>query len=195
VATAVLPLSHWRRAAGLALLAVMAVDLFGAVRNPAARPAQDLSLYGKEADVLDYIHEHQGLDRSYLHGVAPAGIEATPKMATLWGLYAIGDYENLALDRQADFFAAFNPVVKSLGYYPLPFQGNTDIVATADGLDKLSLLSLRYFAVMQSDAEYGAILEESRLAPRVHAAPGCFAVFENPRPLPRHLRRLQFDLP
>lgn len=174
-----------RRAMAVAAVVLMAVDLFGAVRIHAVRPGRDLSLYDEEAEALDYIRQHQGLYRSYLHGVAPSGIEVTPRVSTVWGLYSISDYQTLSLERQAEFFAGFTPVVTALGYYPVPFQGGTDIALRADRMPLLSMLSLRYFGLMKSDAAYAAILDEAGWRRVFTPRAGDFAVWENPRPLPR----------
>lgn len=185
VAAAWLPASHLRRGSLTVIAALIAVELFLATWSPALSPIRGASIYDKEASLFASLREKAGLDRVYIHAVVPAGPEVTPKIATLQRVYTITDYENLSLQRQAFFFAGMDPLVRKIGYYPLPFDGDFHVEPEAGNLRMVSLLSVRFLAVKESDAIYRHALEEAGWSVAFSPAGSAYVAYENPHPLPR----------
>lgn len=180
-----LPGPRRRRWALTALVALVAVELFRSTWSVASHPLRDASIYEKEAALLSLLRDRAALDRVYIHAVAPAGLEVTPKVATLRGFPSIADYEAMSLLRHAYYFAGTDPSVRRLGFYPIPFDGVLNVAAEPANLAILSQLSVRFVAVPQGNAAYRRVLQQGGWQ-RVSAPAGsAFALYENPRPLPR----------
>jgi hypothetical protein len=169
-------------AAGLLAVAT----LFLATRVEAIRPAHEVALYDREAEALEFVRAHQGLDRHYLHHPFPLHGELTQKQGSLRGLYAIGDYEILTLDRQARFYRSLtDPWWQRKIADQEPFIGSLRLEASPRALNLLRLLSVRYIVIPRMAVPFIERLRAFGWSQAYDPGTGGFAVIEASRVLPR----------
>lgn len=174
----------------LMLIALVTLDLFIATKSPAVHPYHDLSVYDGEARALDFVKEHQGLDRTYIHWSWPGNPALMPKQGTLRGIFSITDYEPLSLDRYDRFFRLLDgrrATEAESDPNRTPFIGFLDFEPSPERLRLLSLMSVRFIVTHPFAVPFIKALQNEG-PPWVVALPpkdGHYMVYENPTVLPR----------
>jgi hypothetical protein len=177
------PSSRWRAGfVGLLVLVVVA-DYARGTDNPFRHPYHGLEVLHQQDAILDYIHDHQGLDRTYLHDQIGFDFAVTTKQGSVREIYSITDYEPLSLLRFAELFALMG---KPRGA-PFTFTGWLNLEAGGAHQDLLHVLSLRYWVVAESNKALVDMLSSPGSLWRRLPIPsrGKYVVFEFPTPLPR----------
>lgn len=183
VCGALLAPSGWLRSGALlALVVLLAADLFLSSQSIYHRPVHIPHIIEVESDVYAYLREHQGYGRSLIASLKPGALGNRP---TGEGVYSITDYESLTLARFGTFFARIDR--RNLESGRVPFSGGLQPDPFSPQLRMLELMSLRY--LVARPAEVGRLHRGlgRRAGPWrvVYVGHEEFVVFENPRPLPR----------
>jgi hypothetical protein len=168
-------------AIAVALLGLLSWDLFFATRNAEFRPYHDPSVYDGEADLIDFLRQHQGFDRTYMRVSSWRNPAVMHKRGTLSQVFSITDYEPLSLARYEAFY-------RLLGDPLLPqftFVGRLLTEPAQPHFPLIDLLSVRFLVLHVGNHARAADLEAQGWQ-RVFQSPASnWLIYENPEPLPR----------
>ena len=142
------------QAAVVALVALVAWDLYHAESNTIEHPYHDPTVFYHENELFDFIKAHQELYRTYID--TPYD---TPHMmgkhGTLLGIYSITDYEPLSLRRYEQFYRLLEDPTKHTPVH-VTFTGRMRANLKGPELSRLDLLSVRYLITLRRQYRYGA---------------------------------------
>jgi hypothetical protein len=170
-----------RLAIAIALPGLLAWDLFFATRNAEFRPYHDPSVYDGEADLIAFIREHQGFDRTYMRIASWRNAAVMHKQGTLGRIFSITDYEPLSLARYEAFY-------RLLGDPLLPqftFVGRLLTEPAQPHFELLDLLSVRLLVIHEGNRARRQDLEAEGWHLVFQSPTSSWLIYENPRPLPR----------
>lgn len=175
---------RWRRLPLAALAVLLGADLFLSAWATAQRPYQNLAALDGEAPLLEFVRQHQGLARTYLYHPWPFDPDIMAKQGTLRGIYMVGDYEILSLERQARYYNAIET-----GNGNAPASGFIGLlrmhVPNAVGERLLSLLGVRYVLSPKWASGYAVLASEFGWRDLFVPVQSQYAIYENPHALPR----------
>ncbi len=182
VAIVIAPL---RRAAVVALVAIVAFDLFYAEKNRIQHPYHDPSVFTREKAIFDYIKANQKFDRTFINTAFdfPAMMS---KHGTLAGVYSITDYEPLSLWRYQRFYELLEAPSDHHPSY-VTFTGKVNAKPTTAEFSRIDLLSVRYLITSRLEMRFGAgwlTTGKWRALPRIGRR-SRHVIVENARVLPR----------
>lgn len=173
-----------RRVALVVLFAVATIDLFCSTWTEPQRPYQNLAVLDREHEVLDYIKEHQGFGRTYVHDAWPFTPEMMAKQGTLREIFMLSDYEVLSRERYAKY-------CRAMAQGPGPQFVDT----TALGICVLSPQPERLKMLDRLGARFALLHKASKDVAKYFLAGGWklalappdseYVLLENPAPLPR----------
>jgi hypothetical protein len=167
------------------LIGLLVWDLFSATSNRTMHPFHDTRVFDSEREVLDFIKEHQGLYRTYMHAWR-GDLPVMPKQGTLREIFSITDYEGLTLERYGKLYRLIDMRFQSAPD-PYPFVGFLEVDPSAKALRLLDLMSVRYVVEHAAFSPLTATLTAAGSPWRLAFQPksGRYVVFENPGALPR----------
>ena len=189
------PFRPWLIAVGLPVLAVVHVFLVPCppLNQPFPYWSGTPSAYAVHEGPLKALGASAGADRVWFYG--PSLARLTPKLATLYRVRSVDDYEPMVLRRQSEYFVylmdgAIEPIPR-YGFHWLfdsirwlsPAPGRPPMAARRRLLD---LAAMRFFAVDEAFLRepVNAFTRDADLEPRPSPGPG-LALFENRHALPR----------
>ena len=180
----IFPNERLRSGCLVAIVALIAWDLFFATANPFQHPLHRADAKNPEQDVLEYVRNNQEFGRTWIRSIS-LNHAMMAKHGTLEEIYSITDYEQLSLDRRAQFFGLMD---RSDSWFlaSTPFTGTLHADPTSEHFDRIELLSLRYILANWIDSKFRAellIRPWWRIAAR--SQDGNFVVYENQTPIPR----------
>jgi hypothetical protein len=161
------------------LLVLVVADYVRGTHNVFRHPFHGTEPLDRQAAILRYVHDHQGLDRTYLHDASSFDYSVTGKQGSLREIYSITDYEPLSLLRFSEFYALMNDRV-----WKYPFTGMLTLDPGRRSL--LDVLSVRYAVVRSNVPLYRALAKpESPWREVAVASHGPYRLLEHSAPLPR----------
>ncbi len=167
---------------------VAIADLVHGANNVFRHPIHGVEVLHRQDAILDYVREHQGLDRTYLHDSIGFDFSITQKQGTLHEIYSVGDYEPLSLLRFAELFDLIGisrAIAPSTVYFP--FTGYLNVDPRSPHRAVLDVLSLRYWVVGRMNR--AMLIAMSAPGSPWHRVPGvatkAYVLFEHATPLPR----------
>jgi hypothetical protein len=173
-----------RRLAVIAIVAVAGWDLFHSVSNPYFHPFHQPETFDREAPLLDFIHSHQGLGRTYFDLLLETP-QMMSKQGSLRGIYAITDYEPLSVARYDRFYRLLE---RESDRRPdiVTFTGHLHAHPDAPLFPLIDLLSLRYIVLQRGlvDYERGLARDPGKWRP-VPSIRSSYVLYENTDMLPR----------
>jgi hypothetical protein len=172
-----------RRGIGWALAGLIAFDLFHATLYRSAKPFGHVDEAHREQRLLEYIADHQGFGRSFLHEHLPIAPAMTHKQGTLRRIFMITDYEVLTTER---FQRYCNAMAAGPGRRPdRSFLGSCEVSSSAEGSRMLERLGARFAIVPRTRAADRQWYERSGWRQVPEALSSAYLLLEHPSPLPR----------
>ena len=176
-----------RSALAWALVGFVGVDLFLATSNRWQHPYHvPPNAVHREADVLEWVRDHQGEYRTYFFSGPGINFAMMDKLGTVYGIRSITDYEPLSVARLGRVFRELElrPDAKPA---VLPFYGNLRLDAASPNLWLLDLMSVRWALVgpRPSPARDALAAASDPWRERYRPRADGYSVFENPGALPR----------
>ncbi len=166
-----------------ALLVVLAIgELVRGTTNVFRHPYHEIEALHRQDFILEYIREHQGLDRTYLDDPGGFHYSVTAKQGSLARIYSISDYEPLSLLRFDELYALLRGKLRGAS----PFVGDLSLDAQGPHRPLLDLLSVRFVVTARSSAVARWLASSSDAWQRVSfPLAGAYELYEATRPLPR----------
>ncbi len=182
VASARARTERWQAFIATLVTVLVNASLAYGMRNAFRHPFHGVEVLHEQDAILDYVHAHQGLARTYLHDATGFDFSVMQKQGSLREIYSVTDYEPLSLLRFAEVYDAIG---KPRGI--APFTGWLNVDPASPRIGVLDVLSLKYWVVATGNADMRRVLGTPgspwRLVPAV--ATTRYGLFEHGDPLPR----------